>query len=428
MDELSTTLTSALRSSLACLLLLPVFSVADETEYEWGGHIKARINADSFPDNSAFQFLTNDAAASVESDLRLNFSADNGPWSFDAAWQLYGAWGDRVELIRDVAASNLPGRGHLPNDDRRWLNLTDTLRDRDKFAAGHRLDRLALTYAKDKIVVRVGRQAISWGNSLVFSPMDIVNPFDPTQVDTEYKPGDDMIYAQYLRDNGHDIEFAHVVRRNPVTDDVESDVATSAVKYHGIIGESEFDLLLAENYGDTTIGIGGNRSVGGAVLSGDIVWSDTVFGSEIQLAANASYSWTWGGKNMSGVIEYYYNGFGQPSGRYDFNSLLQNPVLLARLERGQEFTLGRNYLAGGVQVELTPLFLLTPNLYTNLDDGSALLQVIGQYSLGDELLFLGAINVPVGPGGTEFGGVETGFSGIYLSTDASLFLQLAWYF
>jgi len=37
---------------------------------------------------------------------------------------------------------------------------------------------------------------LSWGNGLVFSPMDIVNPFDPTAVDTEYKAGDDMLYGQ----------------------------------------------------------------------------------------------------------------------------------------------------------------------------------------------------------------------------------------
>ena len=28
-------------------------------------------------------------------------------------------------------------------------------------------------------MVRVGRQALSWGNGLSYAPMDLVNPFDP---------------------------------------------------------------------------------------------------------------------------------------------------------------------------------------------------------------------------------------------------------
>jgi hypothetical protein len=258
--------------------------------------------------------------------------------------------------------------------------------------------------------------------------MDIVNPFDPTTVDTEFKFGDDMFYGQFLRGNGDDIEVAHVFRRDPATGDPESYVATTAIKYHGFAGEAEYDLLLAENHDDVTVGIGGNRSVGGAVVHGDVVWADTPSGSRLQLVTNLSYSWVWGGKNMSGVIEYYFSEFGQKSGNYDIDSLTQNVELTKRLERGEVFTLGRNYLAGGVTIELTPLWMLTPNLFANLDDGSALLQVVTRNSLSDNAEFLGALNLPIGPSGTEFGGIEAGMPGVYFSSDFSLFAQIAWYF
>ena len=149
--------------------------------------------------------------------------------------------------------------------------------------------------------------------------------------------------------------MAHVFRRDPryrrpgviCRDQLRSNITAFA-------GEAEYDLLLAENYDDTTIGIGGNRSVGGAVVHGDVVWADTPSGSRLQLVTNLSYSWVWGGKNMSGVIEYYFSEFGQKSGNYDIDSLTQNVELTKRLERGEVFTLGRNYLAGGVTIELTP--------------------------------------------------------------------------
>ena len=54
-------------------------------------------------------------------------------------------------------------------------------------------------FATDHVVMRFGRQAITWGNGLVFNAMDIFNPFDPAAVDKEYKTGDDMIYGQSSR-------------------------------------------------------------------------------------------------------------------------------------------------------------------------------------------------------------------------------------
>jgi hypothetical protein len=237
-----------------------------------------------------------------------------------------------------------------------------------------------------------------------------------------------MLYGQYLLNNGDDLQFAHVFRRNPFTGDPESDQATTAVKYHGVLAESEYDLLLSRNYDETTFGIGGNRSIGGAVLRGDAVLADTPSGSKLQLVTSLSYSWVWGGRNMSGVVEYYFSEFGQKSGRYDIASLAQNDELLRRLERGESFTLGRNYLAGGVTIEMSPLWLLTPNLFANLDDGSALLQLVTTNSLGDNAEFLAALNVPIGPSGSEYGGIGAGLPGTYLSTSLSLFAQFAFYF
>jgi hypothetical protein len=50
------------------------------------------------------------------------------------------------------------------------------------------------------------------------------------------------------------------------------------------------------------------------------------------------------------------------------------------------------------------------------------------YSLSDNMTLLGSINLPMGSSGTEFGGIETGQPGLYLSTGPSVFAQFAWYF
>ena len=410
------------------LLSVTGLSIAGEPSYEFDGHIKARLLAETFPGDSIFSELIGSPAIDGETGLRLNFSAVKDAWSIDTAWQFYAGYGDRIELSRLLPESGSSFVDLSPSDDRRLMNLTDVIRDDGSFRALHRLDRLSVGYASDKLVLRAGRQALSWGNGLIFSPMDVVNPFDPTAVDTEYKIGDDMIYGQYLLTNGNDIQAAQVFRRSALTGDPDPESSTTAIKYHGMSGNGEYDVLIAQSYDEMMFGLGGNRGVGGAVWRGDVVLSDTVAGNKIQLVTSLSYSWVLGGRNMSGIVEYYFNGFGQRGDRYDLALLAQNTELLRRLERREIFTIGRNYLAGGVLIEMNPLWTLTPNLFANLDDGSALLQVTTRYSLGDNSDFLAALNLPLGPSGTEFGGVRVRQDGLYYSTELSLFAQFAWYF
>ena len=425
----STTSINVLHRALGFLLAIaatfPAVSLPQETEYEFGGHVKGRVLGQSFADDSAFRQLTDATSFDIESDLRLNFEASRDRWAFDAAYQLFAGYGDRIN-----PAGLLPGGpgNRLPDDDRRFFDLTQAIDDDGKFVALHRLDRLWVGYANDKAVIRFGRQALSWGNGLIFSPMDLVNPFDPAQVDTEYKSGDDMLYGQYLRDNGDDIQFAYVIRRDIVSGDPEFDQSSLAAKYHRMAAEGEFDLLIASNYGDTTFAVGGNRNIGGAVWRGDVVFTDAASGNKLQLVTSLSYSWTWGGKNVSGVLEYYFDEFGQKDEQYDTASLAQNTELLERLLRGQSFTIGRHYIGGALTIEMTPLWILTPTLFANVEDRSALVQIVTRHSLAEDMEFIGALNVPLGPNGSEYGGIALDMSGLYLSTEASLFAQLAWYF
>jgi hypothetical protein len=144
--------------------------------------------------------------------------------------------------------------------------------------------------------------------------------------------------------------------------------------------------------------------------------------------AGSSYSWVAGGHNWTGFLEYYYNGFGQAGGDYSPAALAENSELLQRLARGELFNLGRHYLGVSATLEVTPLLNLSPNVFINLTDPSALAQVILSYDWKQDLQVLSALNIPLGPGGSEYGGVETEQPDLFLSTGATFFVQLAWYF
>jgi hypothetical protein len=388
---------------------------AQDSDFEFGGHTKFRLAGQSFPDDSLYRDLAGRESLEIAGDLRLNLEWARGAWSFDANYQLLG-------LHSDYRFTS------LTNDDRRLFNLTDVIDDDGDNAFLHRLDRFWVGHTSEKTVLRFGRQALSWGNGMFYAPMDLVNPFDPTAVDTEYKAGDDMLYVQYLRDNGDDVQGAIVFRRDLVGGDVESDQATVTLKYHGFAGETEYDLLVAQSYGDPVVGIGGSKSVGGAVWRGDIVVTDTDSDTYIQLVTNLTYSWIALDKNMSGAIEYYFNGFGQHDGRYDPASLATNPELTSRFLRNELYALGRHYVAGSVLIEMSPLWTVTPTVLGNVSDPSALFQLVTSYSLSDNMTLLGSLNVPMGGNGTEFGGVDPGVQDRYLSLGAGIFAQFAWYF
>jgi hypothetical protein len=79
-------------------------------------------------------------------------------------------------------------------------------------------------------------------------------------------------------------------------------------------------------------------------------------------------------------------------------------------------------------VELTPLLSVTPNVFFNLGDGSALTQLVLQWDLAQDWQLLAALSAPLGPGGTEYGGLDVGLDDLTLEVGPSLFAQIAWYF
>jgi len=403
-----------------------ISSAAADNDWFKGGHAKYRFLLNTFPDDSLFLDYVDSPMIDHNGDLRLKFDWRKDKTSLVADYQLIAQHGDSFTL-----ANNLPGSvivtDPVPDDDHRLFDLTHVISEDNNSALSHRLDRLYVEYAGANAVGRFGRQAISWGNGLVYTPMDFINPFDPSAIDTEYKTGDDMLYGQYQQQSGNDLQAVWVFRRD-INGDVTSDVDTIAAKYHGFAGSREYDLLLAQHYDDRIFGIGGITDVGGAIWRGDITLTDTQTDNVFSLVTSLSYSWIGWDHNFSGVLEYFYNGFGQENGDYSPVALASNPDLVERIIRGELFTLGRHYVVASAMVEMTPLWLLTPNVFINAGDGSFLAQLVSSYDLKQDWQLLAAISLPVGSAGTEYGGIDSGVAGRPLSTELNLFAQLAWYF
>jgi len=408
------------------MLLVMALHFEQALALELRGHFKPQTTVVNLPGNSLLQDFSDDPARDIGLDLRLNLSTDVGGWSWHSDYQLIAVKGDQLELRQQN-----PNLGFnavtLADDEQRVFDLSHRISDQDDRVITHRLDRFYLSHTSNKTVFKIGRQAVSWGNGLIYNPVDFFNPFDPAAIDIEYKTGDDMLYAQYLLDSGDDVQAVWVGRRDD-EDDVSADVSSLALKYHRFSEASEFDLLVAEHYDASIVALGGSVDFADAIWRSDIMLTDTEGENFTSAVLNWSYSWIAWGKNTSATLEYFHNGFGIDDGNYDPAALADNPELLARIQRGELFTLGENYLAAAATIELAPLWLLTTSIFGNLDDDSMLLQIFSQHDLQQDLHLLVALNLPTGSDGSEFGGIDSGVGDRTLAVGTSLFAQLGWYF
>ena len=206
----------------------------EHVDAEWGGRIRARAIA-SWPDDDSFlKLVDTDTNHDANAELRLMGKLRLEDWGYlEAHYETVVAGGETREKIEEIkrlfpAFSRdelLPGE--TIDDDRRLLDLTTVFSENDTRVAYHRIDRLSLTLAPEWGTVRIGRQVITWGAGFLFNPMDLFNPFAPTDIERDYKIGDDMVTVQYPLGMTGGLQFLYVPRRDPDDRDVEWDNQSS---------------------------------------------------------------------------------------------------------------------------------------------------------------------------------------------------------
>ena len=359
-------------------------------------------------------------------DVLANFRVAWEPswerWSLAFHYVVNLDYGDGVRLRRAEA-------GLLPVPPSTWFNLTETFDNHGEFFGSQTIDRLSIGYTAPDFVVRIGRQALTWGSGLVFRPMDLFDPFSPIATDTEYKPGTDMLYSQWLFEDGSDLQFIVVPRPPRKGAGPSSDASSVALHYHGVLLDHPTTFLLARDHGDWVAGLGINGALGGATWNVELVPTFLDSGpTRISGLANISDAVTLFDRNATIFAEYFHNGFGvDPETNISFATLPSD--LVDRLARGQVFNLRRDYLATGMTLEVNPLLNVSPTLIGDLNDPSLYALVAATYSLEDNLTFVAGAQAPLAGHRTEFGGIPvTPGSHVLLGPPSQLYIQLRRYF
>ena len=402
---------------------------------DWGGYLKARGAASWPAADSLYDIVGRGTYLDGSLEGRLKGEVYFGEFAtFETHYEMVLSGGDTrrksmalVRLFPALAAQGIIGT-RIPEDNRRLFDLTSIISESDDLVLYHRIDRLALTLKPAWGVLRVGRQAVTWGNGLLFNPMDLFNPFAPTDIERDYKIGDDMVSIQSPLGGSGNLQFLYVPRRNPQTSHLSWESSSLAAKYHFPVATDEFDLMAARHYRDWVLGVGSVGYLGEAAWRIDLTWTVLDSGGPsnnyLSLVANMDYSWTWFARNFYSLLEFYYSGIGDD----DYREALLNPDIRERIDRGELYTLGRTYLGASVTMEVHPLVNIILSAITNLKDPSGVLQPRVTYDLTQNMRLTAGGSIFWGSPGSEFGGVKIPGTGFTTRGADSAYLWMSYYF
>jgi hypothetical protein len=404
-------------------------------ELEWGGHVKARGGISWADEESFYQLVDTGPFYDGYAEARLKGKLYFGKWGYlEVHHETVLSGGDTRRTLNELLnlyTSPFITDLMIPaplNDDRRLMDLTWTMHEDDQYVLYNRFDRLALTLLPKWGAITIGRQAVTWGNGLIFNPMDLFNPFAPTDIERDYKIGDDLISAQISAGTIGTFHFLYVPRRDPLRDTVQWNHSSLAGKFHAAWGTTEFDIMAAKHYEDAVFGIGSTGYLGGAAWRVDGIWTilNDTWGKDyyFSLVANMDYSWIWFSKNFYGFVEFFYNGIGEDN----YSEAIFDLDVVERMARGELFILGKTYLSGHLRVELHPLFNCYLTVINNLADPSGVVQPRAVWDVMQNVQITMGANIYYGREGTEYGGIKIPFTPFVARGNDSVFLWVTYYF
>lgn len=317
-------------------------------------------------------------------------------------YELRAVWGESRRRGGSDGAATLPG---LRLNRARLLDLEKDLVTEDAFLLQHDLDRLRLRFTAPQHDLSVGRQAVSWGTTLIWNPVDLFSGFAPTEIDRDEKQGVDVL--RWTWHPAPDSEVDVVVEPLDLEEpgDVEADDSSLAVRAATHVGEYEIAAIGGRVARDTVAGADFTGYLRDAGFRGELLhtWVDEAEDPDFfRAVAGVDYGFAvpW---NPYLAVEYFFNGLG--AGRPEaYPEVLQRASVQRGISRGNVFNVGRNYVGLLGRVMPTPLLSLQATSLWNPEDSGWREFVTCAYSVTEDLdLTLGA-NFGLGPETSEFNG------------------------
>ncbi len=267
----------------------PVLGQEEDPKLLMSGYLKDMVITDFSPSDSTLwtNLIHN----------RLNFK-----WypneKLSAIVELRTQWyyGDYVRII--------PGFKDQIGATEDFFNLSWTIASNDNNVLHTMLDRIYLEYQANDWNVRLGRQRINWGVSMIWNPNDLFNAYSYVDFDYEERPGSDALRIQKFTGFASSFEFAA-----NLSDSLGSWVG--AAKWATNKWGYDFQVIGGLAKKDITIGgaWAGNIKRGG--IKGEVTYFIPVAGSTKNQALVGTISYDYSFKNsLYFNVSYLYNSDG----------------------------------------------------------------------------------------------------------------------
>lgn len=269
------------------------------------------------------------------------------------------------------------------------------------------LDRLLFRFYLGDADLSLGRQAISWGNSVLFSVSDVWTTFSPFDLDTSQKRGVDALRLVWALNDWVELDFI-LADRGSVED------LSGGVRAHLYLSFGEAFVALAKSYEDLALAAGLAADIDTIKLRAEVMGRYDLDTSEVELPrATLGVDWFYSERLIVGV-EAHLNGFGSTDSSE--SAYLLHAAQEPALRRGEGYLLGVLY--AGAYLTYRPHDLIGLNLTSmvNLLDPTALV------SWSATLEVLESVDLSIG----AFHGIGEGFE--FGLSGHTGYLQLAAFF
>ncbi|HEY3446151.1 MAG TPA: hypothetical protein VGK67_07290 [Myxococcales bacterium] len=311
---------------------------------------------------------------------------------FEAAWQIGLSMSSSAAFAKGTALGGAPV-GSSSTAKRRMWDFDPVLVESGGFLVQHDLDRLALKLSLPHVDLVVGRQVLSWGSGKLWNPTDLLSPFAPTDIDKEIRKGVDAVRVSVQLGSTGLLDALWLPQQRAADNG-------GVLRGQLNLGGYDFSLSAAKYVSDVVFGADLSGDLGPLGVHAEAAYTLGITGwSGGPLKVEERFFRGVGGlewrphEKLILLAEYYFNGFGatQASG---YLAKMKSD----RVSRGEIFGAGQHYL--GLVASWLASDLLSANLTVlgNLQDPSAMLVPVLEYSVEQSVLVRVGGFIPIGKG------------------------------
>lgn len=351
-------------------------TAADNSSLSVSGSYRALFTAARAQDDGT------EAGSLLANRLRLRLGGQLTPaWSFQLDHDTELSLGER-NAIDQAAAHTDAGQGQALGGPSTWWRRPHLLGTQQVFRAYGQ-------YSASELTLRLGRQRIALGQGRFWSTLDMLNPMNPQQIERDELVGVDAVFAEHTL--GPLSKASLVYAPDPEPSQANGhDRWVAQYRNHWL--STDTTLTLATYWKDKLLGLDLATQWGGTGVRAEFTVTDAKRGApyrSLLLGLDQAFSNT-----LTLMGELYLS---------DQRSDERAAQRLANPQRAAVQPLARRYVGVALSYEISPLLKVQASVLANLDDHSRLVVPTLTWSLSDNSVLMGGLQLFSGNPAGEYG-------------------------